>query len=186
MGGAFKHSMVEILSVTPFLLMEQCHEIVAEMKSSSSSLGLNLWVLTFFLFKNWPSQSYSLYSNTSIDLKTSLPDLENFAMTLLLLPRLADRAKSLSIWRRDGCDKSMVAQPLHKLSTFFILFFARTATSLWSIFCGLAVRAIIVQLLAYCSHHSMICQWIISQVIAKSTESAELVFTSMDALLYGP
>jgi hypothetical protein len=52
---------------------------------------------------------------------------------------------------------------------------------------ALAVRAMVVWPLAYCSRrgNNVIYEWISSQVIAKSAKSEEPVFTSMDVLLYG-
>jgi hypothetical protein len=42
----------------------------------------------FLLFKNWPFQSYGLYSSISIDLKSGSPDPADFAKPRCLLPRL--------------------------------------------------------------------------------------------------
>jgi hypothetical protein len=88
-------------------------------------------------------------------------------MTRLLLPWL---------WL-IGANMPMVAQPLHILPTLPILFFARTATSLWSIFHSSG------------SLHNGFASIGKSQLSqkprrSKSTESGEPVFTSRDALLY--
>jgi hypothetical protein len=105
-------------------LKGQCHEMVVEMSLWSSSLGLTNGCATFFLFKNRPSQSYSQWSNTSIDV----------LQIRQILLRLG--FKLIGISHCDDCDMPMVTQPLCKLPTVAILFFARTAASLWSIFHG--------------------------------------------------
>jgi hypothetical protein len=57
------------------LLKGQCHEVVVETKDREP----------FFPQQNRPFQSYSLYSSTSIYVKTSSPDPADFAMTWHLI-----------------------------------------------------------------------------------------------------
>jgi hypothetical protein len=66
---------------------------------------------------------------------------------------VAYQAKSLGMSRCDGGDMPVVAQLLRDMPTLAILFFAETATSLWSIF-----HAMVVRPLAYRSHNSAIYQ----------------------------
>jgi hypothetical protein len=88
-------------------------------------LDLNYACEPFFLFKNHESQSYGAHSSASINVKISSQDSTDFAMTrrLILIYPLAYYAvmSAISQWSHNH---------------FAILFFARTATSLWSIFYG--------------------------------------------------
>jgi hypothetical protein len=97
------------------------------------------WVQTivhepFFPFKSRPSQSYGLYSSAK---KTGSPDSVDFATTLLFshIYLLAYRTVTAVMH---------IAQPLPEQPTLAILFFAQTATSLWSFSAALTVRSSIL------------------------------------------
>jgi hypothetical protein len=91
---------------------------------------------------------------------------------------------SVGISAYDGCNMPMVAQPLRELPTLSVCFSRELPKVCGPFFVALAVCATVVQPLAYRGRHSMICQWIRGQVIAKIIGSGEPVFTSMEALLY--
>jgi hypothetical protein len=112
-----------------------------------------------FINKYRLSQSYSPWSNTSIDVKTGSPVSADFVTTRLLLLDCGMQGEALGTSRCDGADMPMVAQPLGKLPTLAIMFIARPAKRLCGPFsAALAVRAMVVRPLAYRSSHCSMCQ----------------------------
>jgi hypothetical protein len=86
------------------------------------------------------------YSSATIDVKTGSPDPGDFAKTRRLLPRLWHISLSRLYMPRSY-------KQWCELPTFAILFFARTATSLWSIFRGSGSLRNGCATLAYRSRH---------------------------------